>query len=232
MQHAFREQRQLAFAGAVLPAVIDELLNDEVLTFMRRADRHHVGAVADAAVREAISQPIATHGKSTTSDALDAMVEATEGYPFFIQLVGDQVWRKVGAANEITCEMAQDGIDAARRRLGQLVHAPALAEASDVNKSFLLAMAQDDGPSLLGDIAKRLSVNSNYASQYRLRLIALELIPQRAWPRPVAYETSSSSSPLGVNESPGSSELEKSEWYVVVVVSLRTRDILTKCLPE
>jgi len=176
VQHAFRERRQLAFAGAALPAAIDELLNDEVLTFMRRADRHHVGAVDDAAVREAISQPIATHGKSITSDALDAMVEATEGYPFFIQLVGDQVWRKAGTANEITYAMAQDGIDAARRRLGQLVHAPALVETSGVDKSFLLAMAQDDGPSLLGDIANRLNVNSNYAGQYRLRLIALELI--------------------------------------------------------
>lgn len=176
VQHAFREQRQLAFAGAALPAAIDELLNDEVLTFMRRADRHHVGAVADDAVREAIAQPIETHGKSITSDALDAMVATTEGYPFFIQLVGDQVWRRAGAANEITIAAAEEGILAARRRLGQLVHAPALAEASDVDKSFLLAMAQDDGPSSLGEIAKRLDVNSNYASQYRLRLIALELV--------------------------------------------------------
>jgi hypothetical protein len=176
VQHAFREQREFAFAGAALPAAIDELLNDEILTFMRRADRHHVGAVADAAVREAIAEPIATHGKSITSYALDEMVAATEGYPFFIQLVGDQVWRKAGTSSEIAITAAQEGIEAARRRLGQLVHEPALAEASDVDKSFLLAMAQDDGPSLIGDIAKRLKVNSNYASQYRLRLIALELV--------------------------------------------------------
>jgi len=183
VQHAFREQRQLAFAGAALPAAIDELLNDEVLTFMRRADRHHVGAVADAAVREAIAEPIATHGKSIVSDALDVMVAATEGYPFFIQLVGDQVWRKAGTASEITLATALEGIVAARRRLGQLVHAPALAEASDVDKSFLIAMAQDDGPSLLGDIAERLKVNSNYAGQYRLRLIALELIAPAGYGR-------------------------------------------------
>jgi hypothetical protein len=176
VQHAFRERRDLAFAGAALPAAIDELLSDEVLTFMRRADRHHVGAVASAAVREAIAQPIGARGKSITSDALDAMVAAIEGYPFFIQLVGDQVWRKAGTADEITLGAAQEGIAAARRRLGQLVHAPALAETSDVDKSFLLAMTQDDGPSLIGDIAKRLNVDSNYAGQYRLRLIALELI--------------------------------------------------------
>ncbi len=183
VQHAFRERRDLAFAGAALPAEVDELLNDEVLTFMRRADRHHVGAVADAAVREAIAQPIATRGKSIADDALDAMAAATEGYPFFIQLVGDQVWRKAGAASEITLVAAQEGITAARRRLGQLVHAPALATASDVDKSFLIAMAQDDGASLLGDIAKRLNVDSNYAGQYRLRLIALELIAPAGYGR-------------------------------------------------
>jgi hypothetical protein len=181
VQHAFRERRDLAFVGAALPAAIDELLNDEILTFMRRADRHHVGAVA--AVREAIAQPLATRGRSITDDALDAMVAAIEGYPFFIQLVGDQVWRKAGTTSEITLAVAQEGIAAARRRLGQLVHAPALAEASNVDKSFLLAMAQDDGASLLGDIAKRLNVDSNYAGQYRLRLIALELIAPAGYGR-------------------------------------------------
>jgi AAA ATPase domain len=183
VQHAFRERRQLAFAGAALPAAIDELLNDEVLTFMRRADRHHVGVVADDAVREALAQPIATRGKSITSEALDAMVAAAGGYAFFIQLLGDQVWRKVGTASDITLAVAEEGIAAARRRLGQLVHAPALAEASDVDKSFLLAMAQDDGASLVGDIADRLEVNSNYAGQYRLRLIALELIAPAGYGR-------------------------------------------------
>jgi AAA ATPase domain len=183
VQHAFRERRNLAFAGAALPAAIDELLNDEVLTFMRRADRHHVGAVADAAVREAIAQPITARGKSIAGGALDAIVAATEGYPFFIQLVGDQVWRKAGTTSEIALVAAQEGIAAARRRLGQLVHAPALSEASDVDKSFLLAMARDDGSSLLSDIAKRLNVDSNYAGQYRLRLIALELIAPAGYGR-------------------------------------------------
>jgi hypothetical protein len=139
--------------------------------------------VPDAAVRIAIAEPIATHGKSIASDALDAMVAAIEGYPFFIQLVGDQVWRKAGTASEITLSTALEGIGAARRRLGQLVHAPALAEASDVDKSFLVAMAQDDGPSLIGDIADRLKVNSNYAGQHRLRLIALELIAPAGYGR-------------------------------------------------
>ena len=37
-------------------------------------------------------------------------------------------------------------------------------------------MDPDDGPSKMADVQKRLGVNVNYASQYRIRLIAAELI--------------------------------------------------------
>jgi hypothetical protein len=94
--------------------------------------------------------------------------------PFLIQLVGAQTWRRHPTANEITVEDAVDGVANARRRLGSLIHEPALADASD--KSFLLAMAKDDGPSKMADIQQRLDVDVNYASQYRLRLLAAELI--------------------------------------------------------
>ena len=37
-------------------------------------------------------------------------------------------------------------------------------------------MAHDNGPSKMADIQRRLDVDINYASQYRRRLIAAELI--------------------------------------------------------
>ena len=73
-------------------------------------------------------------------------------------------------------EDARHGVATALRRLGSLVYEPALADASAIDKSFLLAMAKDDGPSKMADIQHRLGVDVNYASQYRLRLIASELI--------------------------------------------------------
>ncbi|HEX3391452.1 MAG TPA: ATP-binding protein [Solirubrobacteraceae bacterium] len=176
VQHAFREARELAFAAAALPAAIDDLLSDSVLTFLRRADRHHLERVEEDAVREALREPILKAGRSLAPPALETMVAATQGYPFLIQLIGDQVWRKATGEGEIDLPSANVGIEAARRRLGQLVHAPALAEASDIDKSFLLAMSADDGPSQIRDVQTRLGVDKNYASQYRLRLIALELV--------------------------------------------------------
>jgi hypothetical protein len=42
--------------------------------------------------------------------------------------------------------------------------------------SYLVAMAKDDDKSKMADVQERLGVDANYASQYRLRLIAADLI--------------------------------------------------------
>ncbi len=93
-----------------------------------------------------------------------------------IQLVGLHAWRAESTAMVIDVEQARRGVDQARRKVGQLVHASALADLSDVDRSFLAAMAHDDGASRMADIASRLGVDATYAGQYRLRLIAAEAI--------------------------------------------------------
>jgi hypothetical protein len=176
VQHAFREGRELAFVGAGLTKAISDVVNDDVLTFLRRAERHTLGPVTHAEVNRALREPIETSGRTIGADALQVMAEGTSGYPFLIQLVGAQTWRLHTRETEISVEDAKEGVTRALRRLGALVHEPALADASDIDKSFLLAMAKDDQPSKMSDIQERLKVNVNYASQYRLRLIAAELI--------------------------------------------------------
>lgn len=176
IQHAFREGRQVAFAGAGLSVAISDILNDEVLTFLRRADRYELGRVPRPAVAEGLLTPIRNAGRNVTDEALAVMVEGTQGYPFLIQLVGSRTWRLHPDREEIDVADAQEGVAQARRRLGSLVHAPALSSCSDVDKTFLMAMAQDNGPSKMADIQQRMQTDANYAGQYRLRLIAQELI--------------------------------------------------------
>ena len=176
VQHAFRENRELAFVGAGLAASVSDVVNDDVLTFLRRAERHTLGWVAPADVERAFREPILAAGRSIGDQALQIMVEGARGYPFLLQLVGAQTWRLNPSAPEITVQDATHGVTRARRRLGALIHEPALSATSDIDKSFLLAMVQDDGPSKMADIQQRLGVDVNYASQYRLRLIAAELI--------------------------------------------------------
>lgn len=73
-------------------------------------------------------------------------------------------------------DLARAGAGAARRRVGRLVIEPALNDLSAVDRTFLLRMAVDDGPSKTSDIGERMGADVNYISQYRLRLIAAGMI--------------------------------------------------------
>jgi hypothetical protein len=176
VQHSFREERELAFAAAGLTASISDLLNDEVLTFLRRADRYALGTVELDDVRRALKEPIEGSGRRVAADALEAMAEGTHGYPFLIQLVGSHCWRVDRDAPQISLADAKVGITSAKERLGSLVHEPALRSISGTDRSFLVAMSNDDGPSKMSDIADRLNADAKYAGFYRRRLIDAELI--------------------------------------------------------
>lgn len=180
LQHAFREDRNVAFVAAGLPAALEPILNDNVLTFLRRADRYELATVDLADVAQAIDTPIRNAGRSITDEALEQAAQATSGYPFMIQLVGYHSYRQRPDRQVVDLDDVTSGVQAARRRLGQLVIEPELAGLSDVDRTFLLAMAHDDGASKMADIQRRLGagVDANYASQYRLRLISAEVIVQ------------------------------------------------------
>lgn len=176
IQHAFRDSRNVAFAAAGLPSAVSPVLNDDVLTFLRRAERYNLGRVSLSDVEKAIREPIEENGREIDTVACTEAAQATGGYPFLIQLIGQYIWRQQPKEKAITLSDVTKGIVAARRRMGSLVYEPALADISSIDRTFLLAMSQDDGPSKMSDICSRLGVSANYGGQYRLRLIEAEMI--------------------------------------------------------
>lgn len=74
-----------------------------------------------------------------------------------------------------------DGDKHAKIKLGDMVHGPALDGLSAMGRDYLLAMAQDDGPSATGDIAKRLERDLGYANVYRTQLIKEDIIYQSSY---------------------------------------------------
>ena len=69
------------------------------------------------------------------------------------------------------------------RRIGRMVFAPTWRTLSEVDRRFLLAMAQDDAESKLTDIADRLGVDTSYAGVYRQRLLRAGMIRPAGWGR-------------------------------------------------
>ena len=57
-----------------------------------------VGRLDEAAAREALSKPLAAREVAIEADALDALVEHSQCYPYFVQLWGDAIWQRHAAA--------------------------------------------------------------------------------------------------------------------------------------
>ena len=158
------------------PQIEDTLLSDDAITFLQRCSRYDIDRLNPQATRRAIAEPISEHGRSIDSTALASAVAATSGYAFMIQLVGFHSWQADVRSPHITPEHIATGITEAQRRIGRMVIAPTWRTLSEVDRRFLLAMAQDDGESKLTDIADRLGVTTKYASVYRRRLIRAGMI--------------------------------------------------------
>ena len=97
-----------------------------------------------------------------------------------IQLVGQCSFREKERTSdggaEISVDAARRGVATAQRKLGQLVHEPALSDLSPVDRSFLVYMAQSDGPSKMADIKARFNKTDSYVGNYRRRLLDAEMI--------------------------------------------------------
>ncbi len=72
-----------------------------------------VGRLSRVAARDALAKPAADSGRPFTAEALVAAAEASEAYPFFIQLVGSAAWRNAGSG-EIELPAVKQGIEETR----------------------------------------------------------------------------------------------------------------------
>lgn len=173
LQHVTRrEALPIAFVGAGLPSIDDTVLQDSAITFLQRCSRHEIAELSDSATATAFAKPIAAQGGRISNDALRRAVEASNGYPFMVQLIGFHSWR-TAVCDPPNLEIADvsSGIAEAERRLPHLVLAPMWRSMSGMDRQFVLAMAQDDGETSIADISKRLGRSSSYISTYRSRLI-------------------------------------------------------------
>jgi hypothetical protein len=176
VQHCFRQGLDVAVMAAGLPAAVSDILRDDVLTFLRRAQRYSLNTLTDSAVAAAIRGPIVQAGRTIVEPALETAVQAVDGYPFMVQLVGFHLWESTTDA-EIGLADAETAVASATAEADRLVIQPMLMDLSPKDVAFLEAMAVDDGPSTMADIEQRLG---GKASQYRTRLIAAEVIEPAA----------------------------------------------------
>ena len=174
--YAFSQEAPVAFVAAGLPQAITSLVDDDVSTYLRRAERVTLGNLSPENTRIALEAPITQAGKTITREALEAAIAASGHYPFLIQLIGDRSWRAAGDDDVITAVHVEEALARARSAMHRQIHEPAIGGLTEKERSYVLAMAADEDRSRTAEVARRMGVTAKYGSVYRERLITRGVI--------------------------------------------------------
>ena len=173
------DKKGVAIVFAGLPHMLNELVNNEVTTFLRRAMRRELENALIPDVKNAFLETVRDSGKTIGED--DAMTAAreTNGYPYMVQLVGYYMWQSAQRrrSDVIGPEDVENGMRDAVLAFGDAVCTPALDGVDPSGRLFLACMAQDGpSPSRTADIADRAGRSRSWVNKYRSILIGERMI--------------------------------------------------------
>ncbi|KAA8827882.1 ATP-binding protein [Bifidobacterium tissieri] len=173
------DKKGVAIVFAGLPYMINELLDNEVTTFLRRALRRELDNVPLPDVKNAYLETIEDSGKTIdAADALDA-ARLSEGYPYMVQLIGYYMWQAAQRrrSDVIDTSDVETALSDALLAFDDAVCAPAMDGTTSAEKLFLKAMAKDSpNPTQVGDLMERTRRSRSWVSKYRAALIKDQLI--------------------------------------------------------
>lgn len=168
------DKHGVAFVFAALPSLMDELLHERVLTFLRRSVQHDLGLVAYPDVRSAYIEAVREGGLAIDSEVAELAAEASDGYPYMIQLVGYYMWRaaEVRGSKEIEEADVIQGKKDALVLFDDAVCAPLFDGLTAAQKLFVKAVAKEaPQPAKVSEIANRAHRSASWVSKYRASLI-------------------------------------------------------------
>lgn len=180
------EKRGVAFVLAALPSVVDNLINDKVLTFLRRAKREELGAVPIPDVRNSFVTAVKESGRSIGIATASLAAEMTGGNPYLVQLVGYYMYEsaETRGSSIIEREDFEQGSADALYEYGETVCAPTFFGLTEMQQLFLHAMLEDyPKPASVSDVGERLGKSSGWVGKYRASLVREQVISPAGYGR-------------------------------------------------
>ncbi|GGF32718.1 ATP-binding protein [Subtercola lobariae] len=169
------------FVGAGLPS-LPAVLADATSYAERLYDYRRIGLLDETATTTALVVPVQSNGAEWSEGALNEAVDATGGYPYFIQAYGSYIWA-ARATNLISLDDVEIGVESARAEVDRGLYQSRWERSSPTQQAFMAAMALDAGdPSAMSELVVRLGKKSTTdISVNRRDLIRSGLIymPQR-----------------------------------------------------
>lgn len=170
-QHFVRENRKVALLMAGLPDKTAQLIDNESVSFLRRASRRYLGRIGTAEVKIAARRTIEASERSIADDALDEFVRSVDGFPYMMQLVGFRAWAQNPQTEELSVDDVLCGASLAHEDMERQILAPTWATLSKGDRLFLQALSDVGGKATLAEVSAQLGKPSNYTTKNRVRLL-------------------------------------------------------------
>jgi len=173
-QHLIMKEFPVSLVMAGLPEVITEVLNDDVLTFLRRANRVELENIDITLVKASYSNVFRRANLEIDEAIVSDAAHSTQGFPYLIQLIGYYLWENITLPFD--GDVFEQTLIESKARLFKNVHQLVFDSLSNMDREFVFSMIQDIGDSKIQDILIRLGKNKNYITKYRTRLITKGVI--------------------------------------------------------
>ena len=175
-QYLVGENKNIVVVMAGLPTSISAVLNDDILTFLNRANKTYLKPLPFGEMSVNYATQFAKRGKSIEAEVLEEAVYATKGYPYLFQLIGYYILDLSRETDVITGDVVRAAIGASKHDLVDGIFQAVLKPLSKQDREFLKAMAKDPEESSISDIKDRMEKSQTYAQTYRARLIGAGVI--------------------------------------------------------
>lgn len=171
LHRASQKQLPVTMIAAGLPQLVGQM--GQAKSYAERLFEFvAVGPLDDIAARDAIRLPIEREGEAVDDAALDAIVEQTQGYPYFLQEWGKHSW-DVADASPITGDDVAVATRSALAELDASFFRVRFDRLTPAEKRYLRAMATlGAGPHRSGDVAEALGVKVSSVAPTRNSLIS------------------------------------------------------------
>jgi len=175
-QHLVGDGMNVAVIMAGLPNAISSVLNDDILTFLYRAHKVTLNPLKITDVNACYYKALSSVNINFDASMIDIAAQATDGYPYLLQLIGYNILKLLEEKTELTKTIVDIAINNSKRALKDDVILPCIKPLSAKDKRFLSAMSKDNEESRICDIRERLQVEKSHVQTYRSRLIESGII--------------------------------------------------------
>lgn len=161
--------------GAGLPN-LPRVLTETRSYAERLFDYRPIGKLSREEGARALAEPAERFGAAYTDDALTVLLDAADGYPYFIQEYGQAIW-DLAPENLFTADDAAAAVRYGLEQLDAGFFRSRWERATPSQRRFLRAMAPDnDTPSQSADVARRLEMKITSLGPNRASLMSKGLI--------------------------------------------------------